>query len=63
MLKSVKSYIDELPNITFNQHFVNYMVQVQDTNIKYEFELLAQRNILDVHSMERLIDTTMGRIV
>lgn len=59
MLRIIKEFIDDLPDITFNEFFIQYMIAVQDSNIDSEFRKLASRNILDVKSMEKLLNQTM----
>lgn len=63
MLETVKSYIADMPQMSFRAFFVRHMIAVQDSNIDYEFRQLTSRNILDVKSMEKLIHTTMEGLV
>ena len=36
MLETVNTYIKELPNITFEEYYQQYILQVQDENIGIE---------------------------
>ena len=38
MLTSIKSYINELPDMTFAEFYQRYICDVQDMNIKAEIE-------------------------
>jgi len=63
MLEIIKDYIKNLPQITFNELFVKYMVDVQDSNIDFEFRRLSSVNLLDVKSMEKLLNVTMKELI
>lgn len=58
MLETVKDYISCIPNKSFNQYFVEYMIAVQDSNIEEEISYLLSHNTLDVLSMGRVIEKT-----
>ena len=63
MLETVKTQIHNIPSISFHQFFVRYMLQVQDSNIDYEFRKFISVNNLDVKSMERLLNSSMEVLV
>ena len=51
MLETVKTYIDELPDIPFDQYYQNYVCRVQDQNIKIEIESLKSDDILSLEQI------------
>ena len=62
MLDTVKQYINDVPDISFQQFFQIYVTSVQDSNIDREVSYLINRNILGVNSMELLIHNTIERL-
>ena len=54
--------IYSLPDISFNEFYTMYMMSVQDTNIKMEFDFLVQRNQLAPDNMDILIKNTYERL-
>lgn len=52
MLETVKSYIEELPDISFDTYYQRYIFQVQDQNIATEIHSI---NTDDILSLDRLI--------
>lgn len=69
MLDSVTDYITDLPNITFQEYFVEYMMKVQDTNIDGELKQLlggaisslnrVDFNLNQVRSLNKLLSNTI----
>lgn len=62
MLDTVKQYIKDVPNISFQEFFQMYVLSVQDSNIDREVSYLINRNILGVNSMGALIKNTIERL-
>lgn len=63
MLETVKAAIDSLPDISFEEYFMQYVLSVQDSNIEQEFLFLLDRNILDVPNIGHLIQKTYEGLV
>ena len=59
MLDTVKQYIKNVPDISFQQFYQLYVTSVQDSNIDREFSYLVNRNVLGVNSMGVLIKNTI----
>lgn len=62
MLDTVKQYIKNVPDISFQQFYQLYVTSVQDSNIDREVSYLINRNILGVNSMGALIKNTIERL-
>lgn len=62
MLDTVKQYIKDVPDISFQEFFQMYVLSVQDSNIDREVSYLINRNILGVNSMGALIKNTIERL-
>lgn len=57
MLETVKSFISkDLPCISFDMYFVEYLISVQDSNIDAELKFLIRNNSLNVLSLGNAID-------
>lgn len=52
MLESIKSYINDSPNISFEDYYRNYIFEVQDQNIEAEVKSVKSSDIL---SLDKLI--------
>ena len=52
MLTMIKTYIQNLPNISFEDYYQNYIFKVQDQNILAEVGSIKTNDIL---SLDRLI--------
>jgi len=63
MLETIKEYINSLPEITFNEYYTNYMLDVQDSNIEKEFRQITESPRTDVRFMDKLINNTMKGLV
>jgi len=57
MLETVSSYIESLPCISFEEHFMNYIFEVQDTSIDLEVQFAIRNNFLDINSVNRIINS------
>ena len=53
MLNTVKSIIEELPDMPFDEYYQRYIFDVQDQNIEAEVSSL---NTTDILTIDRLID-------
>lgn len=51
MLETVKTYIDELPDISFDQYYQDYVCRVQDQNIRIEIDSLKSDDILSLEQI------------
>jgi hypothetical protein len=51
MLETVKTYIDELPDIPFDQYYQDYVCRVQDQNIRIEIDSLKSDDILSLEQI------------
>ena len=52
MLNTVKSYIEDLPDMPFDEYYQRYIFEVQDQNIKAE---VGSVKLGDVLSVDKLI--------
>ena len=52
MLETIKTYIDELPEMDFDDYYQNYIFEVQDQNLELEVSSLKTADIL---SLDKLI--------
>lgn len=62
MLDTVKQYIKNVPDISFQQFYQLYVTSVQDSNIDREVSYLINRNVLGVNSMRVLIHNIIERL-
>ena len=60
MLEMISKAIAELPELTFEQYFQNYVTSVQDNNIENEVQFILRNNFLNVMSVAKLIDTSVN---
>lgn len=51
MLETVKTYIDELPDIPFDQYYQDYVCRVQDQNIRIEIDSFKSDDILSLEQI------------
>lgn len=59
MLETVRSYIaSDLPCISFEEYYVNYMMRMQDQNIDDELRFLLRNNFMDATVLDTLIEST-----
>ena len=55
-LETVKRCIDDSPCISFEQYFMQYVLDIQDKNINYEMQFLLRNSFLDSVMMSRIIE-------
>ena len=55
MLNTVKDYISNLSNETFDEYYTSYIMYIQDRNIDRELKYLQNKNALNLRSMDQLI--------
>ena len=48
MLETIKSYIKEIPDISFGEFYQNYICHVQDQNIAIEMNNIKSDEIMSV---------------
>lgn len=63
MLDTIKQYIRNIPDITFNEYYQSYIMQVQDRNIESELKHLSARNVLSLYTMDQLIADTVKEVI
>lgn len=63
MLQTIKDYINNLSDESFQDFYTHYIMQVQDSNIDEEFKFLITHNNLDVLSVDKLISNDLGKLV
>lgn len=66
MLETVKQTIADLPDITFDEYFMNYVMSVQDRNIQLESASVFRNvspDIKNVLSADRLVQKNFERLV
>ena len=63
MLDKIKKYISDLSDITFNEYYQSYVMQVQDRNIEFELKHLSSRNVLSIYTMDQLIADTVKEVI
>lgn len=57
MLETIKQSIKNAPFITFEQYFIEYVMQMQDTNIDNEVTFMLHNNSLTTKSLDKLINS------
>lgn len=65
MLEKIKQAIQSVPNITFDEYFIMYMLSVQDRNIESEVNSTFKHVGLDVSTLtgiDHLIHKTHERL-
>lgn len=63
MLDMIKQYIKNISDITFNEYYQSYIMQVQDMNIESELKHLSARNTLSLYTMDQLIADTVKEVI
>lgn len=61
MLETIKSFIVSLPEESFQDYYVKYILDTQDSNIEEEFAFLMKNNSLDVSMMSAMMDSEIER--
>ncbi len=59
MLESVKDYIEQLPDKSFDVYFMEYIMKVQDENISSELHYLQRKNQLSPIMIDQLLHDTL----
>lgn len=63
MLGTVKSFISNLQDISFNLYFVNYIIRIQDEDLENEFKYLTSHNNISISKVDKLIENTYEGLV
>lgn len=63
MLETVKAYSKKNLRKTFSHRFVEYMMDMQDLSIQYEFEYIRRHNKLDVLNLDRYINSNLKAVM
>lgn len=63
MLKTIKQTISDLPCISFEQYYAEYVMDVQDKCINSEVKHMVQSNILNPELINRIIGAELERFV
>ena len=63
MLGTVKSFISDLHDISFNLYFVNYIIRIQDEDLENEFRYLTSHNTISISKVDKLIENTYESLV
>ena len=63
MLDTIKQYINNITDISFNEYYQSYIMQVQDRNIESELKHLSARNVLSLYTMDQLIADTVKEVI
>lgn len=63
MLETIKNNISNniLNNISFDQYYIRYVHDVQDSNIASEVKFAIRNNNIDVNMIDKLINLTIDR--
>lgn len=57
MLETIKQYIANVPNKSFNVFFQEYVIHVQDRDIKNEVDLFMLFNNPDIRKLNKQINS------
>lgn len=55
VLDYLKSKLSRSARKSFNERFIDYMLQIQDTNLVLEMEYIEKHNNLDVFKLNKVI--------
>lgn len=58
MLEIIKQKIESVRSVNFEEHFIQYVMTVQDRNVDLELRYLLKYNILKADSIGYLIQNT-----
>ena len=56
MLETIKDCIENLPSMSFDEYYKNYIFDMQDTMMDLEMEFIVRNTFLDMNAMNRIID-------
>lgn len=59
MLSTIKSYISNQEDISFDEYYNRYVMEVQDKNLNKEISYMLSANSLNVLNMSILIKDTV----
>lgn len=62
MLSTIKSYISNQEDISFDEYYNRYVMEVQDKNLNKEISYMLSANSLNVLNMSILIKDTVERL-
>lgn len=63
MLETIKSSLKNLPTISFEEYFQQYVMDVQDTTINDEITTFVRNNPLDVMLIAAVIKDSYERLI
>lgn len=66
MLEIIQQTIKNLPDISFNEFFIQYVMSVQDTNLDVELISIFKStscNVSDIVKLERLVNRNHERLM
>lgn len=56
ILSSVRKQLNNLPNVSFQEFFTDYIIQVDNESINNEMNSLVRMNKLDVMGLDKLVN-------
>lgn len=56
ILSSVRKTLNNLPNVSFQEFFTDYIIQVDNESINNEMNSLVRMNKLDVMGLDKLVN-------
>ena len=56
ILSSVRSKLNRLPDVSFQEFFTDYIIQVDNESINNEMNSLVRMNKLDVMGLDKLVN-------
>lgn len=56
ILSSVRSILKRLPDVSFQEFFTDYIIQVDNESINNEMNSLVRMNKLDVMGLDKLVN-------
>lgn len=63
ILETIKQYISDLDDTSFNTHFMSYILAVQDANIDKEVKYLINKNTLNIYVMDKVLQNTYKGLI
>lgn len=61
MFETIRQDMRNLGNKTFHEHFVEYVMRVQDSNIDRELSYMLSHNVVTVDLIDRAITNSIER--
>lgn len=62
MLAKLKEYISNLPDISFDEYYMDYIFSVQDDNLQREFKHLKFQRDYNLQTIQGLINFTAKEV-